>query len=118
MILPYPQPSNRFLLEYSDNKNNSNSVIDLFFLWSNSVGLNNYKIHPELQFLSDHTFLTIDIIIKEKFIPKKKHTIVKNSKEEFKFLEDFIRNFGSINIVNITSLKSIVQEYTDIAKST
>jgi len=63
----------------------------------------------------------MNIIIKEEFIPKKKCTIVKNSKEESEFVDDFIRKFGSFNTVNITnklSLKSIVQEYADIAELT
>ena len=83
--------------------------------------LNNYEIYLELWFPSDHAPLTIDIIIEEEFILKKKCTIVKNSEEEFKFVKDFIRKFRSIDTVNITdetSLKSIVQEYADIVEST
>jgi len=85
------------------------------------VELNNHEIHLELQSLSDHAPLTIDIIIKKIFIQKKNYTIVKNSEKEFKFVENFIRKFGSIDTVNIsdkTSLKSIVQEYANIAEST
>jgi len=51
----------------------------------------------------------MNIIIEEEFIPKKKHTIVKNNEEESEFVEDFIRRFRSFDIVNITdklSLKS------------
>jgi len=106
---------------YFDNKNNSNLVIDLLFLWSNSVELKNYEIHPEHCFLSDHAPLTMNIIIKKEIIPKKKHTIIKNSEEESEFVKNFIRKFRSINIVNITnklSLESIVQEYTNITEST
>ena len=73
--------------------------------------LNNHKIHSELCFPSNHAPLTVNIIIKKEFIPKKKHTIIKKSEEESKFVEDFIRKLRSFNIVNITdklSLKSIV----------
>ena len=81
--------------------------------------LSNYKIYLELWFPSDYAPLTINIIIKKEFILKKKHTIIQNSKE--KFIEDFIRKFGSINItfiVDKTSLESIVQKYADIAEMT
>jgi len=88
--------------QYFDNENYSNSVINLLFLQLNSVELNNYKIYPQLHFLSDHTSLAMNIIIEEKFIPKKKHTIVKNNEEESEFVEDFIRRFRSFDIVNIT----------------
>ena len=83
--------------------------------------LNNHEIYTELYFPSDHAPLTMNIIIEEEFIPKKKYTIVKNSEEESKFVEDFIRKFRSFDTVKITnkfSLKSIVQEYTDIVEST
>jgi len=80
------------------------------FLWPNSVELNNYEIYLEFWFLSDHTSLTINIIIKEEFIPRRKHTIIKNSKEKFKFIKDFTRRFGSIDttfIADKTTLESI-----------
>jgi len=53
---------------YSDNENNSNLVIDLIFLQSNSLKLTNHKIHSELCFSSDHALLTINIIIEKEFI--------------------------------------------------
>ena len=63
----------------------------------------------------------MNIITEEEFIPKKKHTIIKNSEEKAEFIEDFVRKFGSINtmfITNKTSLESIVQKYADIAEMT
>ena len=53
---------------YSNNKNNFNSVINLFCLWSNSAEVNNYEIYPELWFPSDYTPLIVNIIIEEEFI--------------------------------------------------
>ena len=53
---------------YSDNENNSNLVIDLIFLQSNSLKLINHKIQSELCFPSDHVLLTINIIIEKEFI--------------------------------------------------
>jgi len=66
--LTLSSPIEQVPTQYSKNENNSNSVINLFFLWSNSAKLNNYEIHPELQFLSDYAPLTVNIIIKEEFI--------------------------------------------------
>ena len=106
---------------YSDNRNNSNSVINLFFLQSNSLELNNHKIHPELWFPSDHALLTINIIIEEEFIQNKRCTIIKNSEEKFEFVNNFMRRFRNINIANIVdknSLESIVQEYVNISELT
>ena len=79
--------------------------------------LNNYKIYLELQFLSDHTSLTINIIIEKEFIQQKRCIIIKNSKDESEFIYDFIKTFQNINIRNIITiefLESIVQEYADI----
>ena len=67
---------------YSDNANNINLVIDLFFLCSNSMEINNHSINPDIWYLSDHTPLTINIVITEEFIQDKWCTIIKNSKEE------------------------------------
>ena len=43
---------------YADNHNNSNSVINLLFLWPNSVKIDNYFI-LDSWYPSDHTPLTI-----------------------------------------------------------
>ena len=97
-----------------------NSVIDLFFLWSNSTELNNHIIFPELQFLSDHTPLLVDISINEEFIQEKYQTIIKNSKEESKFTLDLIKAIGNIETTTILDkdmLEYIVQEYTRISES-
>jgi len=44
----------------------------------------------------------VNIIIEEEFIPKKKHTIIKNNEEKSEFVEDFIRRFRNFDIVDIT----------------
>ena len=83
-----------------------------------SNNANNYEIHPELWFSSDHASLTIN---KKEFILRRKHTIIKNSEKKSEFMEYFTRRFGSINttfIADKNALKSIVQKYTDIAKMT
>jgi len=96
-------------------------VINLFLLQSNSTELNNHKIHSELQFPSDYIPLTVDIIIEEEFIQDKRHTIIKNSEDKFKFVNNFIIKFKNINTTNIfdkNSLKCKVQEYTNISELT
>ena len=44
---------------YSDNANNSNLVINLMFLHSDSSELNTHIIYPEWCLTSDYTLLTI-----------------------------------------------------------
>ena len=39
--------TNQVLTRYSDNANNSNSVIDLMFLWCNLFKLDNHSIHSK-----------------------------------------------------------------------
>jgi len=64
-------PVNQGSTQYTDNSNNFNSVIDLMFLWPDSIRINNYFILPESPSLSDHTLLTVDIFISEEFIQDK-----------------------------------------------
>jgi len=57
--------------QYTDNSNDSNSVIDLMFLRVDFEEFNNYSIIPNLRSLLDHTLLTISIIINKEFIQDK-----------------------------------------------
>jgi len=61
-------PTNQVLTRYLDNVNDANSVIDLMFLRPNSLEFNNYTIYPELQYLSNHTPLMVNIPIIKEFI--------------------------------------------------
>ena len=54
-------PINQVPTRYSDNDNNSNSVIDLMFFQCDSTELNNHSIHPNWHLISDHTPLIITI---------------------------------------------------------
>ena len=106
---------------YSDNINNTNLVINLFFLQPNSTEIDNHSILPYLRYSSDHTPFVIDISIADKFIQDKRYTIIKNSKEEKKFIFELIKGFKSIDtsiILNKNSLEIIIQEYTRILEST
>ena len=44
--------------------------------------INNHSINPHIWYSSDHTSLTIDIVIIEELIQDKQCKIIKNSKEE------------------------------------
>ena len=56
----------------------------LIFLRPDLSEHKNYFIYPDWHLISDYTLLTINIAIFEENIQTKKHTIVKNSKEENK----------------------------------
>ena len=45
--LELSHPIDQVPTRYSDNCQESNSVIDLMFLWSSSTELDNYLIHPK-----------------------------------------------------------------------
>jgi len=89
-------PNQQIPTHYSNNSKNSNSVINLFFLWPNLIKINNHSVLPELWYLSDHASLIVDISIVKEFIQDKKHIITKNSEEEEKFTFSFIKWFRSI----------------------
>ena len=100
---------------YSNNANNSNSVINLSFLCSNSIKINKHTIYPNLQYLSNHALLNVDIFITEEFIQNKCQIIIKNSEEKENFISDLIKAIGSIDIMiilNKDDLENIFQEYT------
>ena len=58
----------QILIRYMDNSNQFNSMIDIMFLWANVKEFDTHTILPDLQSLSDHASLTVNIIIREKFI--------------------------------------------------
>lgn len=69
-------PTQQISTQYLDNANNVNLVINLFFLCSNFMEIDNYSINPEIQFLSDHAPLTVNIILIEEFISFKTNNIL------------------------------------------
>ena len=81
------------------------SVIDFVFFCFYIEEFNNHSIPPELHGLSDHASLSVYIIIEEKFIQKKKFTIIKNNKEEKEFIKEFKTGIGNIKTSNIYSHK-------------
>ena len=88
---------------YADNGENSNLVIDLMLLWSNSLELDNHSIFPEQCFPLDYTSLIINIWIIEELIPDIQFMIIKNSKEEINFTSDTINCFKEIDIIHLMS---------------
>ena len=64
-------PTNYVPTRDSGNANDANSVINLMFLWPNSLEIDNHTIYLEFQYSSDHTPLTVNISIIEEFVPDK-----------------------------------------------
>ena len=113
-------PINQVPTRYSDNDNNSNSVIDLMFLCCNSSELNNHSIHPNWHLTSDHALLMITIPINEENINLHKRTISKNSDEENLFIKEVIISFLKLdtsNILDISQLEKIVTDFANIVES-
>ena len=109
-------PTNQVPTGYSDNTNDANSVIDLMFLRPNFSEIDNHTIHPKLQYSLDHASLTADISIIKKFVLNKWYAIIKNSKEEDKFIIELIDAIKKINtewLMNKESLKLAVQEFAN-----
>ena len=96
---------------YSDTISESNSVIDLMFLQSGLIELNNHSIHPDWQLTSEHVPLTVSILIAETNINSSKLSIMKNSEEEALFIKDIssiIKNLDVSDISDIDKLENVV----------
>jgi len=112
--LSFLHPFNPVTTRYPDNNNDSNSVINLMFLRSNSLELDNYLILPDLQYLLDYAPLVVDIQIIEEFLQDIRCTIIKKQWREIKFTSDIIKNIKKINTLHLTnneSLKLAIQEF-------
>jgi len=116
MDLYLSKSTNQVSTRYSNNTNESNSVINFMFLRPNSLELDNYMIYLELRYSSDYALLTVNISIDKEYIPTKRHTIIKNSEEEDKFIGKLINNIKKLDTKNLTSkvaLDQTVQRFAD-----
>jgi len=114
--LEMSEPTNCIPTRYSDNQQESDSVIDLMFLRPTSLEHNNHSIHPDWHLISDHTPLTVNIAILKEDIQMRKYTIIINSKEENNFIIELIKAIKGLNIENIQSkkiLEHIIQSFAD-----
>jgi len=105
--------TNHVPTRYSDHDNDSNSVIDLMFLYSGSNKLDYHSIHPEWRLSYNHAPLTITTPIIEEHINSSKCSTGKGSEEEMSFIKDvsmIFRNLNTSNISDPTSLDKIVND--------
>ena len=113
-------PSNYVPTKYSNNNNDSNSVINLMFLWCSFSKLDNHTILPNWQLTSDYVLLTITIPITEANINYQKWTIIKNSEEEKLFIKKVITSFAKLNTSNVSEilqLENIINDFANIVNS-
>jgi len=110
-------PTNQVSTRYSNNYQDINLVLDLMFLCFRSYELNNYTIHPEWRLISNYAHLTVTIPIVEEHIQtkKKKHTIVKDSKEEHTFIKELIKAIRNIDTDNISDVNCLNNTVHDLA---
>ena len=110
-------PTKQVPTRFSDNTNNSNSVLDLIFLQCNSEEINSHVIHPDWWLTSDHASLTITIPIIKEHITTRKRALIKNSVEEDNFVNEVIASFSKVdtsNISSISDLDEIILSWADI----
>ena len=67
---------NQIPIQYTDNPNDANSVINFMFLQADLNEINNHLILPKSRSRSDHAPLTVYISIDKEFIQEKIQTII------------------------------------------
>jgi len=83
------------------------------FLRPESLEYNNHTIHSNLRLTSDHAPFTVNISIFKEYIQTRRCTLVKNGKEENKFINELIEAIKEMNTKNICNkniLNQIIQE--------
>ena len=110
--LEISKPTEFFPTRYSDNNQDSNSVLDLVFICPFSSKFDNHHIHPDWRLTSDHTSISVNISIFDEHISIEKQSLIKNSNKENYFLEElinFIKSMNMSSIHNIEALEIVVQ---------
>jgi len=100
---------------FMDNPHDSNSVIDLVFLFPNNIGFGYHILYPNIYKLSDYVPLTIEIGIREINININIWTISKDSKEKKNFITSITNGITTLNTANINLkeiLENVVQQMT------
>ena len=95
-------PTNLCPTRYSDMVGESNSTINLMFLWYGSNNINQHSIHPDWHLTSDYAPLSITISIVNEVINTSKLSIQQNSEQEIMFAEEIISIFKNLDMSNIT----------------
>ena len=108
----YPIPT-----RYSDTSRESDSVIDLIFLYCGSSKLNSYSIYLFWRLTSDYAPLTITIPIGEEQVMTSKFSLSKNSKEEEVFIKKVTCAFKSLDTTNLLDQESLEQVVNLLAAS-
>jgi len=106
------KPTENFSTRFLDNGQNLNSVLDLVFTRPSSVEFNCHHIYPDWRLISDHAPITVNIPIRDEYIPTKQQSLVKGSDEENRFIEDliqFTKNLNTSLIQDAESLEEVVQ---------
>ena len=110
--LEISKPTKFFLIRYSNNNQDSNSVLDLIFLHLFSTEFDNYYIYPDWRLTSNYAPITVNILIFDECIPTKKWFLIKNSDEENYFIEELANIIKWIDIFSsqsIEALENIIQ---------
>ena len=110
--LEISKPTEFFPTRYSNNNQDSNSVLDLVFLHSFSSKFDNHHIYPDWRLTSDDAPILVNIFIFNECISIEKQSFIKNSNKENYFLEklvNFIKSMNTSSIHNIEALEIIVQ---------
>ena len=81
----------------------TNSVLDLMFLCSNSSELDSHHIYPESQLSSDHAPLSVEIPIIKEVVQSLKFMILPKSDQEKAFINEVISNFKTLSTNNINN---------------